>query len=186
MLNFNFKPFPRLETDRLLLRRITKEDQSTLFLLKSDVQVLRYSDSAPATEMNEVLSLLNKMDQSIDANNGISWGIALKENNELIGTAGFWRTTPEHHRAEIGYNLLPEFWKKGIMTEALVRIFKYGFNEMNLHSVEANVNPGNLPSIKLLEKLGFEKEAYFKENYYFDGKFVDSVIYSLLVHKFTP
>ena len=66
------------------------------------------------------------------------------------------------------------------MQEALICIINYAFAVMGLHSIEANVNPGNLASIRLLEKLGFVREAYFKENYYYQGQFLDSAIYTLL------
>jgi len=62
----------------------------------------------------------------------------------------------------------------------LIKVLDSGFNTMRLHTVEANVNPNNLTSIKFLEKNNFIREAYFKENYYFNGRFLDSVIYSLL------
>jgi ribosomal-protein-alanine N-acetyltransferase len=66
------------------------------------------------------------------------------------------------------------------MQEALLKVINYGFKVINLHSIEANVNPGNAASIKLLEKNKFVREAYFKENYFYNGKFLDTVIYSLL------
>ncbi len=83
-------------------------------------------------------------------------------------------------RAEIGYAMKPEYWGKGYIQEALIKVIYFGFNEFCLHSIEANVNPDNASSIKLLEKCGFKKEAYFKEDYFYNGKFLDSVIYSLL------
>lgn len=98
----------------------------------------------------------------------------------LIGYVGFWKWVREHFRAEVGFALLPAYWCKGIMYEALDAIIKFGFEKMNLHRIEADVNPGNIPSIKLLEKLNFKQEAYYKENIFFNGKFCDSAIYSLL------
>jgi ribosomal-protein-alanine N-acetyltransferase len=69
------------------------------------------------------------------------------------------------------------------MREAVSEVIKYGFTVMRLHSIEANVNPDNKASIKLLEKNCFAREAYFKENYFYNGKFLDTVIYSLLAPK---
>jgi ribosomal-protein-alanine N-acetyltransferase len=83
-------------------------------------------------------------------------------------------------RAEIGYAMKPEYWGNGYMYEALAKVINFGFNEFCLHSIEANVNPANASSIKLLEKLGFKKEAYFREDYLYNGKFLDTAIYSLL------
>ena len=76
--------------------------------------------------------------------------------------------------------LHPAFWKKGIMKEALLHVIDFGFDEMNLHSIEANINPDNTASAMLLESTGFVKEAYFKEDYFFNGAFHDTIIYSRL------
>ncbi|MDB5247728.1 MAG: family N-acetyltransferase [Segetibacter sp.] len=113
-------------------------------------------------------------------NESIIWAITQKGDTKLIGMICFWNIIKEHYRAEIGYSLLYDFQGKGIMQEAMSAIIKYGFEKMNLHSIEANVNPANESSIKLLERNDFIKEAYFKENYFYDGKFLDTAIYSLL------
>ena len=83
-------------------------------------------------------------------------------------------------RAEIGYAMKPEYWGNGFMQEALTKVVEFGFNEFCLHNIEGNVNPANVSSIKLLEKLGFKKEAYFREDFLYNGKFLDTAIYSLL------
>jgi ribosomal-protein-alanine N-acetyltransferase len=116
-----------------------------------------------------------------DSNDAVFWVIAFPGNpSEMIGNIGYWRMQKEHYRAEIGYLLHPDHWKKGIMKEALAAVVKYAFDEMGLHSIEANINPDNTASGKLLESCGFEKEAYHKENYFHDGVFYDSIIYSRL------
>jgi len=97
----------------------------------------------------------------------------------LIGTIGFWNILTEHFRAEIGYLLDVDFQGKGIMQEALSKVVEYGFNIMKLHSIEANVNPGNISSTRLLERNNFIKEGYFKENYYYNGRFTDTAVFSL-------
>jgi [ribosomal protein S5]-alanine N-acetyltransferase len=79
--------------------------------------------------------------------------------------------------------LHPNFWNKGIMKEALLAAIDFGFNQMKLHSIEAHINPDNVASGILLEKTGFVREAYFKEDFFFRGKFSDSAIYSLLNKK---
>jgi ribosomal-protein-alanine N-acetyltransferase len=103
-----------------------------------------------------------------------------KDQSKLIGTVCIWNILKEHYRAEIGYVLLPEYFGKGFMQEALTATLDYGFRVMKLHSIEANVNPMNTDSIKLLERNHFVREAYYKENYYYDGRFLDTAIYSLL------
>jgi ribosomal-protein-alanine N-acetyltransferase len=81
---------------------------------------------------------------------------------------------------EIGYSIHHNFWGQGLMSETFKTLIEFGFNNMNLHSIEANVNPQNQQSIKLLERVGFKKEAHFRENYLHNGEFKDSFIYCLL------
>ncbi|MFA6249417.1 MAG: GNAT family protein [Mucilaginibacter sp.] len=82
---------------------------------------------------------------------------------------------PKHHRAEIAYRLIPAYQGKGPITE----VTRYAFNEIKLHSIEANVNQANQASITLLEKTGFVREGYFKQNFYYNGKILVSAIYSI-------
>jgi ribosomal-protein-alanine N-acetyltransferase len=104
--------------------------------------------------------------------------IAYKDNpDEAIGTICFWHMEPNNYRAEIGYMLHPNHWRKGILSEAIEKIIDYGLNVLNLHSIAANVNPNNAASIALLEKFGFKKEAHFTENWYYNDRFLDSAIY---------
>lgn len=184
MLTFNFTPFPTIETERLLLHRMTKNDADEIFRLRSDKKITEYLDRDPPKSIEEIYEWVIKVDAEIDENRGISWGMYLKGEPKLIGSIGLWRTVPEHHYAEIGYSLLNEYQRKGLMFEAMIAALKYGFNEMQLHRVEANINPLNIPSQAILEKAGFVKEAHFKENYYYNGNYTDSAIYSLLAKNF--
>lgn len=181
MLNLNFTPFPVLYTERLILRCIDKNDGAAILKLRSNKNVMQFIDRPHMKTINEALDFINKIDESLKNNFGITWAISFKDNSELIGTIGFWRIVNEHYRAEIGYMLIPDFHREGIMHEAIKKVLDHGFENMHLHSVEANINPENIASGKLLENSGFIKEAYFKENYYYNGRFTDSVVYSLLV-----
>ena len=181
MLCPNFSPFPEIETERLLLRRMTTNDAEEILYLRSSDDVMKYIDRERTKSIEEAKGFLDKIDASLNSNNGIMWGITLKEKpGKLIGNIGYWRLVKEHYRAEIGYMLHPSFWKKGIMKEALLRVIDFAFDEMNLHSIEANINPGNTASATLLESTGFIKEAYFKEDFFFNGAFHDTIIYSRL------
>jgi ribosomal-protein-alanine N-acetyltransferase len=116
--------------------------------------------------------------------NGIVWALINKESGKFMGHFAFFHIKHDDCRCEVGYMMLPEFWNKGLMTEALKKMIPLAFGPMNFHSIEANLNPGNEASRRILEKLGFEKEGYFKENFYFNGTFIDSLIYSLLEKNF--
>ena len=181
MLSPNFSPFPEIQTERLLLRRMTTNDAAEILYLRSSEDVMKYIDRERTKSIEDAKLFLDKIDVSVKTNNGIMWGITLKEEpHKLIGNIGYWRLIKEHYRAEVGYMLHPSYWKKGIMKEALLRVIDFGFDEMKLHSIEANINPGNAASAMLLESTGFIKEAYFKEDYFFNGAFHDTIIYSRL------
>ena len=180
MLQVNFSPFPQLTTERLILRRVTKADVQEVFFLRSDKRVMKYIDKPLAQSLVDAYAFIERVDHLLENNEGINWGISIKDNSKLIGNIGFWRMEKEHFRCEVGYVLHPDFHRKGIMQEAMAAALKYCFEVMHFHSVEANVNPLNEASIKLLENNNFVREAYFKENYYFNGRFLDSAIYSLI------
>lgn len=180
MLKLNFSPFPALHTERLTLRRADATDIPQLYRLRSDEQIMKYIPRPVATSPDEIAEFLRLTDEKIASNEMINWKISIKGDSTLIGTIGFYYIKPEHYRAEIGYMLLPEFQGKGYVTEAIAAVVNYGFEAMGLHSIEALVDPENIASRAVLEKCGFVREAYFKENEFYNGKFLDTVVYSKL------
>jgi ribosomal-protein-alanine N-acetyltransferase len=183
MLDINFTPFPNLETDRLQLRRVVIGDVNEIFALRSNVETMKYIPRPLAKTKEEALAHIAMIDEKIENNEGINWAITLKDNPKLIGIIGHYRIKPEHFRAEIGYMLLLEYHRKGIITEAIKVTVNYGFEIMKLHSIEAIIDPENFASEKVLQKSGFVKEAHLKENEYYEGRFLDTVIYSILNEK---
>ena len=181
MLDPDFSTFPEIKTGRLLLRKMTIDDADEILNLRSSEVVMKYIDRERAKSIKDAEVFIDRISASIESNIGIMWGITIKENpTKLIGNIGYWRLIKENYRAEVGYMLSPFFWNKGIMKEALLEVIDFGFNNMNLHSIEANINPCNAASAALLESTGFIREAYFKEDYFFNGTFLDTVIYSRL------
>lgn len=180
MLNLNFTPFPTLTTERLVLGSLTPNDVDEVYFLRSDEVVLRYIDRPRAKSKDEAAQWIALNLDRQSNNELILWSICIKDQPKLIGTIGYFNLQTEHCRAEIGYVMYPQYHRQGIMNEALREVLKYGLETMNLHSIEANVNPLNIASMKLLEKNGFVREGYFRENFYFNGKFLDSAVYSLV------
>ena len=180
MLTVDFNPFPVLETERLRLRRINKNDASAVFALRSNPETMRYVPRPLAQNIDDALAHIALIDEKIDTNTGINWSITLKGSDEFIGIIGNFRVEFENYRAEIGYMLLPEFQGKGIVSEAIACVVQYGFREMKLHSIEAIIDPQNVASGRVLEKNGFVKEAHLRENEFWQGKFLDTVIYSVI------
>lgn len=180
MLNINFTPFPNLETERLVLRQLKPEDDNEIFSLRSDERVNKYILRTKAKSIEDAQEFIIKINKAISNNESIYWAIALENNSKLIGTIMYWNISKENLRAEIGYELHPDYQGKGLMQEAFSKVVEFGFDKIGLHSIEALVDPYNFASIKLLERNNFLKEAHFKENIFHDGKFLDTVIYSLI------
>lgn len=154
-----------------------------IFELRAHPVVMKYIDRPLAKTIADALALIQLITDGLEKNESVTWGIFLKDDPLVKGTIGFWRIEKEHYRAEIGYLLHPSLYGKGIMQEAMAAVLQYGFDTMQLHSVEAHIKPGNTASEKLLLRNGFVLEGYFKENYYYDGVFGDSAVYSLLAPK---
>ncbi|MBI3511926.1 MAG: GNAT family N-acetyltransferase [Bacteroidetes bacterium] len=183
MLQFDFSEFPVLHTERMVLCRIVKEDAEEMFRMRCETKGRKYLERDAPASVEEIHELIGKIDHGISNNEVISWAMKEKDSKKLIGNISFHKTNPQHHRAEIGYQLFSEYWNKGFASEAIQRVIAFGFEVMKLHSIEANVNPLNEVSIHLLQKFNFVKEAHFKENYFYNGKFFDTGIYSLLNNK---
>jgi ribosomal-protein-alanine N-acetyltransferase len=180
MSTFSFLPFSNLESERLLLRQITPDDVNEIFALRSNPETMKYIPRPLATTKDDAMGHIKMIQDKIVSNEGINWAITKKGNPKMIGIIGHYRIRWEHFRSEIGYMLLPEHQGKGIITEAIQLLVDYGFNEMNMHSLEAIIDPENTASARVLEKNNFVKEAHFKENEFYDGKFLDAVVYSIL------
>ena len=184
MLTINFHPFKNLETERLFLRRINENDAEEVLALRGNPEIMKYIPRPLAKTKEDALERIAMIEEKIESNIGINWGITIKGSDKIIGIIGHYRIQPENHRAEIGYMSLPEYNGKGYITEAIKAVVEYGFEEMNLHSIEAVIDPDNIASEKVLQKNGFVKEAHILENELWEGKFWDTIIYSLLKRNF--
>lgn len=111
---------------------------------------------------------------------GIWWVVSNKNADEFLGACGFNNTSIEHKKTEMGYWLLPQYWKMGIMKEVLPHIIHYAFDILNLHRIEASVETGNIASKNLLLKLGFKYEGTLKECEWKNGQIVDLEYYGLI------
>lgn len=180
MLAFNFSPFPVLETERLLLRRMNENDLPAFFKMRSDDRVMKYIGRPKPNSVEDLRPLFDQLSAAIDENRDISWAIEMKGKPGMIGQIGFYRTDHDNHRGEIGYSLQYDYFGKGIAGEAVTAVLDYGFNTMNFHSVKGDIAPENAASARVLERAGFIKEAHFRQNYYFNDRFLDTAVYCTL------
>ncbi|MFF2587719.1 GNAT family N-acetyltransferase [Peribacillus butanolivorans] len=172
--------FPILETERLILREITKEDAEGIFACFSNENVTRYYGQETLESIEEAEKFVDFFSNNYNEKRGIRWGIEKKETKGIFGTIGFNAWLPKHKRAEIGYEIHPEQWGKGYASEAVSRVLTYGFDVMNLTRIGAVVFLNNEASNKLLTNIGFQKEGVLKKYMYQNGVAHDTYVYSLL------
>lgn len=180
MLTLDLTDFPALTTERLHLRELTMADAPALFAMRSDERLMAHIGRPRATTLQDAEELIMRIAKERSENAGITWALTLHGDDTLIGTIGYYRLKLEHHRAEIGYMLAFDHWHKGLMGEALEAAVACGFERFRFHSIEAVTDPRNIASNKLLERHGFTREGLFRENYYWNGEFQDSAVYSRL------
>ena len=172
--------FPELETENLLLRQVDQSDAKDIYQHFSDENILKYHDLEAFTNIEQARKIIASFYERFHGNQMVRWGIAKKEDNIIIGTCGYHNWLQKSFQAEIGYELSQAYWRKGIMTEALTAIIKFGFEKMELNRIAATVMLGNTASMKLLEKLGFIEEGILREYGFWKGEFHDLKMFALL------
>ena len=158
--------FPIIETPRLILRDISQEDAAEIFKNFSDPDIAKWFFEAPFTEIEQVNQIIAEFQGDFLRKTGLTWAMILKENNTCIGTCGYGDVEINNH-GEIGFDLAKEHWGKGLMVEGLTSIIDYGFEGLNLTSVEAHTYSNNLRAIFLLKKLGFHLDNITEDSSYF-------------------
>lgn len=169
-----FNPFPRLSTDRLELRQLADSDDEAIFLLRSDDLVNTYLDRKKDTTLEDSRAFIKKINEGIAGNQWIYWAITLKDQPNLVGTICLWNFTADNSKAEIGYELIPQYQGKGYMHEALDKIIQYAFHTLRLDSLDAYTHKQNRASSKLIEKHSFKADPDRK-----DPENADLQIYTL-------
>jgi ribosomal-protein-alanine N-acetyltransferase len=171
---------PTLETERLRLRWLTSADVPALFEVFSDPEVMRYWSHGPLSDAAAAADLLARIHAHFRARDLFQWGVALRGTDEVIGTCTLASLNPEHRRAEVGYALGRRHWGRGYMGEALPALLRFAFGRLDLHRVEADVDPRNERSLRSLERLGFRREGLLRERYHVCGETQDALLLGLL------
>lgn len=170
-----------IKTDRLLLRSIKLNDAEAIFKYRSDAVSNQYQGWIPTTidDVNDFIK--NRVSLIIDmADTWYQFAIVKKDSGELIGDVGIHFIGSDNNQAELGCTLGKKHFGFGYATEALRETTNYLFNELNKHRIVTSIDPKNIKSIKLVERLGFRKEAHFKESILIDGVWVDDLVYAIL------
>lgn len=170
---------PRLETERLVLRPITVEDMGFVYELFSRPETNRYSGHESPRSLEEAGDMYDKY-MKPGSPSRFRLAVELKETGEPVGTLGLYSYSERDGRAELGYDLLVNHWGRGIMTEAVREVLRYGFEALSLNRVEAIMDPLNTRSVRLVERLGFKREGRLRERYLYKERRRDELVYDLL------
>lgn len=169
-----------LETNRLIIRPTETSDRHELFAYRSDAETNKYQGWIPKT-LGEVDFFLTRLAKEV--NQPVSWYqyiLIEKESQQIIGDLGVHFLDEANTQCELGCTLRKASQNQGYATEALRRVVDFLFNDLNKHRITVSIDPANTASIRLIERLGFRKEAHMIESLYFNGKWVDDLIYALL------
>ncbi|MCC7019056.1 MAG: GNAT family N-acetyltransferase [Ardenticatenales bacterium] len=169
-----------LTTERLSLRPLVPSDAEALFAVFSDPQVMRYWSTAPWSSVDAAHELIAKDTAAHAAGEYIRLGIALQGTEVIFGTCTLFDFVAQSRRAELGYAMASAMWGHGYMQEALRALVAFGFDELDLNRIEADIDPRNAASARSLARLGFVKEGHLRERWIVEGEVSDSDMYGLL------
>lgn len=176
--------FPVLATERLVLREVRVSDAADVLVFRGDPVVQRFDDPVIHTEA-EAVTFIHALHEEYRSGDGISWGVALAEQDIVVGAVGLHLWDRYHRHAEAGYGLARAYWGQGLASEALRAILRFGFEQMDLNRIYARTIADNHGSVRLLERLGFTREGTQRaHSWEDDGTFHDSAIYGLLASEF--
>lgn len=169
-----------LTTGRLLLRPIRGDDAAALFMVRSDPRVSEQYGQEPDRSVEDTARWIRNTLDGFSKRESMTWALIPIGDDAAIGECCLWKFGPDHRCAELGYELHAAHWHRGLMTEALSAVLAYGFNEMELHRIEANPLAYNAASQRVLLRLGFRHEGTLRQRIPFRGRFEDQAYYGLL------
>lgn len=182
---FDFSTFPVLTTERLTLRESLLSDAPDVLVFRGDWEVQKYNGPV-LQDVDDVETLIEEVCAEYTAQEGITWGVTLTGSDAVLGLFGFHDWNRYHRRAEVGYDLVRAYWGQGIGSEAVRAIVRFGFEQMNLNRIYAGTIADNHESVRLLERLGFQREGTRRQHSWEeDGTFHDSAMYGILRHEYT-
>lgn len=173
-------PLQPVDGDRIMLRRLTTSDVEDLYAIFSDPEVVRYWSSPAHASLDESRSLLSRIDDHAAKGDLYQWGVVERESGRVIGTTTLSDIDRSNRRAEIGFALARSHWRRGLMREAVGCLIAHAYDGLQLHRLEADIDPHNEASIKLVESLGFTREGYLPQRWFVHGGWHDTVLYGLL------
>jgi [ribosomal protein S5]-alanine N-acetyltransferase len=175
--------FPQLQDKRVRLRGPRDDDADALFALFSDPAVMRYWSRPPMTTLGEAQGLIGEMLDSFEQRSLFNWVITTRDDDSAIGTCTLFRIDARHRHAEIGYALRSDRWGRGIASDAVALVLDWAFRRLDLQRVEADIDPGNDGSRRLLARLGFASEGVLRQRFFVGDVVTDSELFGLLAQE---
>lgn len=177
--------FQELETERLKLVQISKQYTQSYFDIMSRDEVTKYYGMSSLKTIEDALKIIQTFQDGFENNKSIRWGMILKDSGVFIGTVGLNNLSTWSKKAEVGYELHPSHWHKGITTEAVKEVLRYSFEVLGLYRMGAITYPQNIASIQLLKQLGFTQEGLLRGYLYQNEQSHDAFVFSLLKTEWT-
>lgn len=171
---------PTLESKHLILRKLSEADAVDMFEYASDPDVSLHTTWEPHKSIQDSFDFIHMILEKYEKNELTDWGIIDKVSGKFIGTSGFVYVHPTHSRAEIGYALSKKYWGKGLMTEAVQEIIRYGFNVLGLNRIEARAEIQNIGSWRVMENVNMHFEGILREHLFAKGAYHDVKMYAIL------
>ncbi len=174
---------PTLAGDRVRLRATVPDDGPDVLALFGNPKTAAMTNIGLLSDLADAQAFIARLAAHADTGDLFQWGIVGVPSDRVIGTVTLASIDRTHHRAELGYALAPEQRGQGRATEAVRLALAHAFDALEMHRIEADVDPNNAPSIALLERLGFTREGYRRERWFMDGEWQDTVDYGLLASR---
>ncbi len=175
-----FNPFPTLETERLILRKLKKSDTKDLYEYCSSPVSAKYSLWQPHEDIGVTRQYISWLLRSYKRGEYFTWGIELKESGKLIGTCSFTSVDNEYKVAEIGYGIGNAYWGNGYAAEAVKAVLEYGFCTVGFISINAKIMKENVSSVRLASAVGMECDGLLRNGIYCKGEAHDLYVFSML------
>ena len=177
---YSLFPMPKIETPRLVLRKMTMRDAEDVFAYSRDAQVAKHVLWSAQQNLREAKDFIRLQRSRYRRDEPASWGIILRETGHLVGTIGYMEYNPDHASCELGYSLARPLWNRGYMTEALSAVIDHTFETMDINRIEAQHEVENPASGRVMEKCGMRKEGVLRGRLYNKGRYVDVCLYAIL------
>src|SRR5688572_24252530 len=175
---------PQLRSARLHLREFRRDDAQALYEIHSDPAVMRYWSFPAWTHLDQAHARVEFILGQRERGDVFVWALADIDNDRLVGSVALFALDVAQQRGEIGYSLRSDRQGQGVAAEALRAVLAFAFDELGLARIEADADPRNGPSCRLLERLGFVREGLLRERWRVNGEVCDTALYGLLAREF--